>query len=181
MLQRKSMLKRRVGLGGVKTVSIPTIRQKKSLRIEGHSTSAELKREIQAILREIVILRDGGCFLRHFHHRTRRVCGGWRNDGKLILQAEHLHTRANAASFADSRLVVCICRDHHIFWKPQHSAEYNQLAGEFIGKDKTALWHRIRSDRGIHKVDLKLELLALKGELKKLLTARPTTVTEKQN
>lgn len=139
------------------------------MRVAGISDSAALKREIQALLREIVILRDGGCWLRHYPEAG--ACGGYRKDGQLILQAEHLHTRARAASFSDSRLVVCICKRHHIFWKPQHSAVYNELAEAFIGPERTKLWRAVREDHRPHKVDLKLEKLALEQELKALKQA----------
>jgi hypothetical protein len=136
------------------------------IRVVGHSPVSELKKEIQALLRQAVIQRDGGCWLRHYSESG--ACGGYRNDGELILQAEHLHTRANSASFADLRLVVCICQRHHIYWKPQHSARYNELAEKFIGKERANLWKRVREDHTPHKVDWKLALLGLKSELKKL-------------
>ena len=138
------------------------------IRVAGTSTTKELKDEIQYILREIVIARDGGCFLRNFKSKITpqyRECGGYRKDGKLILQAEHLHTRSNASSFSDSRLVVCVCHRHHIFYKPQHSDEYNGLAREFIGKKNSELWERVKNDYTAHKVDLKLALIGLKQEL----------------
>lgn len=150
-------------------------RPRGKLRLAGKSTTSELKREIQAILRQIVILRDGGCFLRNYTSRITpqyASCGGYRNDGELILQAEHLHTRSSAASFSDSRLVVCCCQRHHIYYKPQHSAEYNELAREYIGKENAKLWDRIKEDRTAHKVDLKLELLALQKQLKDLQNGR---------
>jgi len=137
----------------------------------GKSPSTLMKNEIQAILRQIVIIRDGGCFLRHFKNRINhqyQECGGLTKAGELILQAEHLHTRANAASFADTRLVVCICKRHHVFYKPQHSDEYNGFAREFIGKERSELWEKVKNDRIPHKVDLALELVALKQELSKL-------------
>ncbi len=146
-----------------------TIRTK--LRIAGHSTTKELKDEIQAVLREIVILRDGGCFLRHFSCRITpqyKNCGGYRKDGELILQAEHLHSRSNANSFSDPRLVVCVCKRHHLFYKPQHSAEYNELAREYIGQERAKLWDRVKDDHKPYKIDLKLELLALKTQLNAL-------------
>lgn len=136
------------------------------LRIVGHSTTSELRTEIQAVLRQIGILRDGGCFLRFYPEAG--ACGGFTKDGTLILQFEHLHTRANAASFSDSRLGVCICLRHHIYWKPQFSDRYNELAENFIGKERSDLWKRVREDRSPHKIDLKLELIALKQELKTL-------------
>lgn len=128
--------------------------------------SAVLKDEIQAILRKIVIARDGGCFLRNYKKEITpqyQKCGGYRkSDGKIILQAEHLHTRSRAVSFSDPRLVVCICQRHHIYYKPQHPDEYYRLAKKYIGEERTKLLERVQADKGTHKVDLKLELLALK-------------------
>lgn len=138
------------------------------LRFRGVSDASVLKEQIQATLREIVIKRDGGCWLRNYPQSG--ACGGHRGDGELILQAEHLHTRSNAASFSDPRLVVCICQRHHIYWKPQYSALYNELAEDFIGPERTKLWKKVREDYTSHKVDLKLELIALQSELKKLQT-----------
>ena len=138
------------------------------LRLVGHSSQAELKREIQAILREIVILRDGGCILRNYENELTpqyRQCGGYRQDGELILQAEHLHSRSNANSFSDSRLVICLCQRHHIYYKPQHADEYYRLVKKHIGKTRTKLLEAVQADHKPYKVDLKLELLALKKEL----------------
>jgi hypothetical protein len=119
-----------------------------------------------------VILRDGGCFLRNYTQNLNSQyvnCGGFRKDRNLILQAEHLHSRSNANSFSDSRLVVCVCQRHHIYYKPQFSAEYNELAGIFIGKKNKTLWDIIRNDRTSHKIDLKLAKIALEQELKTLI------------
>ncbi len=141
------------------------------IRVKGVSTTTERKDEVQALLRQIVIIRDGGCFLRNYTKEITpqyQFCGGYTKLGKLILQAEHLHTRSNASSFADSRLVVCCCQRHHIYYKAQHSDEYNLLAKRFIGKERTALWERVKSDHRPHKQDLKLDLLALKQELSTL-------------
>jgi len=33
----------------------------------------------------------------------------------VVLLADHLITRANSATFADSRLVVCVCKSCHAF------------------------------------------------------------------
>jgi len=136
------------------------------LRVVGHSTALELKRDIQAILRQIVIKRDGGCILRHYPESG--ACGGRRNDGELILQAEHLHTRANSASYADHRLVVCLCQRHHIYWKPQYSDTYYEIVREHIGPERTKLLDAVKNDHRPHKMDWKLEKLALEQELKKI-------------
>ena len=55
---------------------------------------------IQALLRAIVIITDGGCVLRFYTEAG--ACGGYTNAGDLILQAEHLVTRANSISSATS-------------------------------------------------------------------------------
>lgn len=139
------------------------------IRLVGHSTTTELKNEIQGILRELVLLRDGGCILRHYRDEITpqyRECGCFTNDGVLVLQAEHLHTRASANSFSDSRLVVCLCKRHHIYYKPQHADEYYRIVRKHIGKERSELLDRVQNDFMPHKVDLKLELIALKQELK---------------
>ena len=166
----EAKLKKQEALKSAPVVKKPALKRTK-LRLVGQSTQAELKREAQALLRQIVILRDGGCFLRNYTNRINSQyaqCGGYRNDGEIILQAEHLHTRTNAASFTDTRLVVCVCQRHHIFYKPQHSSEYNELAREYIGEKNAKLWDFIKNDRLSHKIDLKMEILGLKQELKKL-------------
>lgn len=146
------------------------------LRVKGHSTTAQLKEEIQSVLRDIVILRDGGCFLRNykgFINPKYQSCGGRRGDGELILQAEHLHSRGSAHSFSDSRLVVCCCQRHHIYYKKEFPDEYYKIARMFIGEERSNLLTKVQEDHTPHKVDLKLELLALKTEYRKLSTGFP--------
>lgn len=142
------------------------------LRLVGHSSTTELKNEIQALLRQIAIRRDGGCILRNYKSEiTPRYqdCGGYRKDGELILQAEHLHTRSNLSTFADTRLIVCLCKRHHGYYKPQHSDEYYEIVKKHIGKERADLLKRVKEDRGVHRgIDLKMELLNLKKELLKL-------------
>ena len=135
------------------------------------SDTNTIKAKIQATLREIVIIRDKGCILRKSPIAGK--CGGFRKDGELILQAEHLNSRIHSISFADPRLVVCLCQRHHIFWKPQEPALYNDLVRKIIGEQRCNLWDRVKEDRGAYKMDWKMELLALKQELKKLSTQSP--------
>lgn len=126
------------------------------LRVVGHSTTAQLKKEIQALVREIVILRDGGCILRKLRH-----C----NDP--VLQADHLITRSNSATFADTRLIVCLCRSCHGGYKQWHKPEYDLLVKKVISKDRVALWDKCQEDSWRPtKMDWKLEILNLKQELK---------------
>lgn len=143
------------------------LKRKTAMRPKSTSDTALTKERIQALLRQIVIKRDGGCLLRNSPETT--ACGGWRKDGQLILQAEHLHTRSNSASYSDSRLVICLCKNHHIFYKPRHSNEYYETVKRLIGPTRTALLLMVEENRyKATKVDWKLEELALQQELKRM-------------
>jgi hypothetical protein len=54
---------------------------------KGTSDTALIKQDIQDTVREIVIIRDGGCIARDADWHT---CSGYRNDGELILQYNEL-------------------------------------------------------------------------------------------
>jgi len=135
------------------------------LRIKGISTATELKAEIQDLIRTIAISRDGGCVLRHYSEAG--PCGGLRNDGKLILQAEHLVTRSNSASFGDMRNIVTLCRNHHLFYKPQHSREYWDIIRKHIGEERWDWIKRVEQDHSPHKVDWKLVRIVLEQQIRK--------------
>lgn len=139
--------------------------KRSKLRVAGVSDVSEIKREIQSIIRAIAIHRDGGCVLRHYPETGK--CGGYRKDGELILQFDHLNSRAYAVSYADVRLGVILCFRHHFYWKKQHPNEFITIIRKQIGKERSALLDRVQADRTPHKVDWNLELLALKQELKK--------------
>lgn len=104
----------------------------------GKSDTAKTKQRIQALLRSIVIARDGGCILRNIRHCTDTV---W--------QADHLITRANSATYGDSRLVVCVCRSCHA-WKSlgsnMHKAEYDYLVSTLLPPDRVVLWDRCEKE-----------------------------------
>lgn len=150
--------------GFKKKITVPMKRGK--LRVKGISDTSEQKDEIQYWVREVVIKRDGGCILRDFPGHN---CSGYAKDGHLILQADHLVTRANSATYADTRLIVCICKGLH-GWKKWHEAEYNEKVRQILSKERVALWDRCEADRRSHKtrkMDWKLELLNLRQEFKK--------------
>lgn len=135
-----------------------------SLRKQGTSETALLKREIQRLLREIVIARDGGCILRDLRH-----CGG--TPEEAVMQADHLISRSNSATYADSRLVVCVCKPCH-YWKSVagnlRKAEYDALIKTLLSKERVELWEQCERDSWKpRKMDWKLEILALEQELKK--------------
>ena len=141
------------------------------LRVAGVSDTATLKQEIQSTLRSIVILRDGGCILRNIPFITQ--CNGYRKDGELVLQADHLITRANSATYADTRLVVCVCKGHH-GWKEYHKEEYDELVRNILSPERVKLWREAQENSWrpsrTGASDWKLELIALKLEYEKLST-----------
>lgn len=144
----------------------PTKRTK--IRVKGHSTTTEDKDEIQRLVREIVMIRDGGCILRKSRH-----CGGELNTQGVVIQADHLITRSNSATYADTRLIVCLCKGCH-GWKHWNEKEYDLLVKKILPKERVSLWERCEESKHSHKttkMDWKLEILALKRELKTLSTS----------
>jgi hypothetical protein len=112
--------------------------------VKGVSDTAELKEEIQRLVRDIVMIRDGGCIPRD--ESGVPACSGFRRDGEQILQADHLITRANSATYADTRLIVCVCKGHH-GWKHWHEREYNAfLKEQVLSPEIVALWERCERD-----------------------------------
>jgi hypothetical protein len=143
------------------------------LRRSSKSPTALCKIRIQALLREIAILRDGGCVLRNFIEAG--VCGGYGpKSGKLILQAEHLNTRERNISFGDMRNIVCLCQRHHGYFKQQNGALYWDLIRRHIGEERWAWLQRVIADRKTYPMGIyewqKVEL-ALRAELKSLTPA----------
>jgi hypothetical protein len=117
------------------------LRRKTPIAAHGSSDTATLKDAIQAELRRIVLARDGGCILRDSYDVP--PCGGYAKDGHLILQADHLVTRANSATFAEPRLVVAVCKAHH-GWKSvgsnRNKAQYDALVRSILPPERVKLW-----------------------------------------
>lgn len=152
--------------------------RKTRLKMRGTSDTSVLKEKIQDKVRDIVILRDGGCVLRNPYIIQQDLfnippCNGYRKDGELILQADHLITRANSATFAETRLIVCVCKGHH-GWKKWHEEEYNAVLRGILPQERVDLWDRCKADRwkprkaGVY--DWKLSLVALEQEYQSLLS-----------
>lgn len=140
------------------------------IRVKGVSDTAIIKDDIQDTLRLIVTYRDGGCVLRGI-----RGCGGEAEvvEGKVVsdvvIQADHLVTRANSATYADVRLVVCICKGCH-GWKHWHEKEYEKLVRTVLPPERIKLWDQAEEYRQAHKtqkMDWNIELIALKSTLSK--------------
>lgn len=133
------------------------------LKAKGTSDMTVIKDEIQAVLRAYAIKRDGGCFLRKYPLAGR--CGGYNKKGELILQFDHLHSRAHGISFANHRLGVCICRNHHIFWKKQYPDLYTKFSRDFIGPERSLLLDRVQAYRLPFKQNWGEVLVQLKAEI----------------
>ncbi len=141
------------------------------LRLKSFSTSAQLKDDIQYLVRLIVTIRDGGCIL-----RNKRHCGATAHveDNKVIsdtvIQADHLVTRANSATFADPRLIVCLCRGCH-GWKHWNEKAYDALIRTVLTPETIKLWDRVEQEHQAHKthkMDWVLEKLVLERQLAKM-------------
>lgn len=144
------------------------LKRKAPLRVKGISDTATIKDEIQALLREIVMLRDGQCILADI--RCNHIVGM----PGVVFQAEHLIERSNSATYADSRLVVCVCRDCHgwkHFKKSNHDL-YDVLVKQRISPERVALWEKCDANswrpQRTSATDWKLTLIALKQELRQL-------------
>jgi hypothetical protein len=142
------------------------------LRVKGISSISQLKDDIQYLVRLIVTIRDGGCIL-----RSVRGCGAIASvlDDKVVsdttIQADHLITRANSATYADTRLIVCLCKGCH-GWKHWHEKEYDEMVKKILPKDRVELWKKCEEDMHAHKTckkDWAMEKLILEQEYKKLL------------
>lgn len=98
--------------------------------------------------------------------RFIRRCGG--EIGQAVIQADHLITRSNSATYGDTRLIVCLCQPCHGGFKQWHKPEYDALVKTVISKERIALWGLAQLDAGRHqgiKMDWKLVELALIKEL----------------
>ena len=144
--------------------------RKTRLAKKGKSETAIIKRRIQALVREIVIVRDGGCILRNVDGIT--PCSSQETkDGHLVLQADHLVTRGKNVGFAETRLIICLCEGHHLAKTFKMKEEYEGYIRHLIGPERAKLWDDTKNDRKIYPMGAhewgNVEL-ALKQELKKL-------------
>lgn len=129
------------------------------LRRIGTSETALSKKEIQRLLREIVIKRDKVC----------QRCGIPYGTEGVVFQCDHLMSRSHSANFSDSRLVVLVCKPCHA-WKSLGSnlrkKEYDDLMRAKLPKERVALWDRCEEERWKScKKDWALEIVALIKEL----------------
>ena len=100
-----------------------------------------------------------------------------------MLQYDHLITRANAASYAISKLGVCVCRPCH-GWKKWHKEQYDALVKTLISPERAELWEKCEKDSWqpsrTTAMDWKLAIVVLENELKELQNKTiPTEIKEK--
>lgn len=137
----------------------------KKIKIAGFPTVTEIKKEIQATLREIVILRDKKCIL----HGIR--CYNFVGIEGVVWQAEHLVERSNSATYSDTRLVVLVCKNCHGWkhFKKSNHDQYDEWVRTKISKERIAHWDKCKeANWRPSKIDWKIELICLKSELKVL-------------
>jgi hypothetical protein len=87
------------------------------LRKKSNSPVAECKDRIQALLRAIAIIRDGGCVLRSPAIQREygiKDCSGWRKDDDVVLQYDHLNSRAFNVRIAAPSWPRNTERKHHL-------------------------------------------------------------------
>ncbi len=148
-----------------KPLSRGTKQMKRSrLNMRGKSDTSVLKDRIQFLLREIVMLRDKKCIL----HGLRCYHAVGISEG-IVWQAEHLIERSNSATYADTRLVVLVCKNCHGWkhFKDSNKEQYDEWVKTKLSKERIALWDRCKKDTWrVHKPDWKLSILDLERQLK---------------
>ena len=120
--------------------------------------------------------RDGGCILRNVQHR-----GGTLDTLGVVAQADHLLSRSNAATYGDSRLVVCVCRACHA-WKSlgdnPREAEYDALVRTIPPSERLKQWEACEQDSWRQVMtsayDRKLTEVASQTGLGAILVSPPT-------
>ena len=134
---------KRTGFAKKPTKPLKRTRLKRSSK----SPTAILKDDIQAWVRLIVAKRDGGCVLRNL-----RPCGATceviddKIESNTVIQADHLITRSNSATYADTRLIVCLCKGCHA-WKNWNKEDYDPLVKQVLSKERIELWDKCVENR----------------------------------
>src|SRR3990167_10149519 len=115
----------------------------------GKSDTAKAKKEIQALVRDIVIIRDGGCLLRNI--KGIAPCNGYAgDDNHLVLQADHLVTRGKNVGYATTDLIICLCKGHHTAKTFTEKERYEDIIRGLIGKRRERLWNLAKADQKAH-------------------------------
>jgi hypothetical protein len=162
-LKRKTPLKAKTGFK--QKIGKPMRRTR--LRVAGTSTVSQIKRDIQALLREIVILRDKKCIL--YGIKCNHEYGV--NDDGIVWQAEHLIERSNSATYGDTRLVVLVCKNCHGWkhFKKSNHDQYDKWVKTKLSPERVKLWEACEADSWrANKIDWQIVKVGLEKELKEL-------------
>lgn len=138
--------------------------RKTQLKRTSKSPEALAKKEIQRLLREIVIIRDRVC----------QRCGVSYGTNGVIFQCDHLLSRSHSATYSDSGLCVLLCKPCHA-WKSLggnvRQFEYDSLIRSKLPPERVRKWDLALEWRyKPTKMDWGLEIVALNQILKKLST-----------
>ena len=141
------------------------------LKKQSSSPVAQCKRRIQALLREIKMLEQGGvCWVEKYPDLMRLL--GPHDD---VWQYDHCNTRARNISYGDSRLGVGVCKRHHYFhdttYDKEKKAAYEKGMLKFIGPANRKLLKMVKEDRRSHtftEFDWALIEIQLKKEVETL-------------
>ena len=147
------------------------------MRLHAKTDSAKLKVEIQALLRQIALKRqDGLCFFlgKAIGGRRHAYCtSNLTKDGHIVMQYDHLLSRAKNVSFANPDLGVAICQGLH-GWKSVSDGNkklYDIAAKKYVGARIRKLWKRCEDDGGTYPMgawEWSKEIIWLKTVLKEL-------------
>lgn len=142
------------------------VMKRTKLRMRGKSETSVLKDRIQFLLREIVMLRDKKCIL----HGLRCYHAVGLSEG-IVWQAEHLIERSNSATYADTRLVVLVCKNCHGWkhFKKSNHDQYDKWVKSKLSRERVQLWERCEAETWkVAKVDWKLCIVDLERQLNEL-------------
>ena len=131
-----------------------SFKPKKRISKLGKSSTSKVKREIQAQLRLNAIARDKTCVIsQHLEDvpDNWKVCGKYRKDGQLIVQAEHLCGRVNSQCFANMDNIVLVCMRHHFYFKTQRAPIYWSIIQKHIGEERWAKVQAWEKDNGVYR------------------------------
>ena len=130
------------------------IKRNKPIPKLGKSPVSVVKRDIQKQLRLNAIERDKTCVIsQHLDDvpENWKVCGKLRKDGELIVQAEHLCSRAQSACYADMDNIVLVCMRHHFYFKTQRAPIYWDIIRKHIGEERWAKVKAWEKDTNVYR------------------------------
>lgn len=119
--------------------------RRKAISKLGKSPISKVKRDIQANLRLRAIQRDETCVVgqhKEMLPENWHMCGPFRSDGEIIVQAEHLCGRTKSLCYSDMDNIVLLCMRHHFHFKRQRGALYWEIIRKHIGEER---WKKVQA------------------------------------